>query len=90
MYRTLFSFKVFFIVYVCVPTCKYVHHVSACYRWKSEKFFKSPGCGVADTYEPTCGFWELNLGPLQKQSVLLTPEPTFYSHLVSFEKEFIL
>jgi hypothetical protein len=27
-----------------------------------------------DGYEPPCGCWELNLGPLEAQSVLLTTE----------------
>jgi hypothetical protein len=26
--------------------------------------------------EPSCGCWELNLGPLKEQSVLLTAEPS--------------
>jgi E3 ubiquitin-protein ligase NEDD4 len=37
---------------------------------------KSPGTGVTDSCELPCGFWELNLGPLEKQQVLLTAEPT--------------
>jgi hypothetical protein len=38
--------------------------------------------------EPPCGCWDLNSGPLEEQSVLLTTEPSlqpslmgFYSHL---------
>jgi hypothetical protein len=26
--------------------------------------------------EPPCGCWDLNSGPLEEQSVLLTPEPS--------------
>jgi hypothetical protein len=26
---------------------------------------------IADGYEPPCGYWELNSGPLEEQSVLL-------------------
>jgi hypothetical protein len=29
-----------------------------------------------DGCEPPCGFWDLNSGPLEKQSVLLTAEPS--------------
>ena len=29
-----------------------------------------------DDCEPSCGFWDLNLGPLEEQSVLLTAEPS--------------
>jgi hypothetical protein len=31
---------------------------------------------IADGCEPPCGCWELNSGPLEEQSVLLTPEPS--------------
>ena len=36
---------------------------------------RSPGTGVTDSCELPCGCWELNLGPLQEQHVLLTTEP---------------
>jgi hypothetical protein len=31
---------------------------------------------ITDGCEPPCGCWELNLGPLEEQSVLLTAEPS--------------
>jgi hypothetical protein len=31
---------------------------------------------VTNSYEPPSGCWELNLGPLEEQSVLLTIEPS--------------
>jgi hypothetical protein len=31
---------------------------------------------ITDGCEPPCGFWELNSGPLEEQSVLLTVEPS--------------
>jgi hypothetical protein len=31
---------------------------------------------VTDGCEPPCGYWELNSGPLEEQSVLLTAEPS--------------
>ena len=31
---------------------------------------------ITDGCEPPCGFWELNSGPLEEQSVLLTAEPS--------------
>jgi hypothetical protein len=31
---------------------------------------------ITDGYEPPCGYWELNSGPLEEQSVLLTTEPS--------------
>jgi hypothetical protein len=30
---------------------------------------------ITDGCEPQCGCWELNSGPLEEQSVLLTAEP---------------
>ena len=30
---------------------------------------------IADGCEPPCGCWELNPGPLEEQSLLLTSEP---------------
>ena len=35
-----------------------------------------PGTGVTDSCELSCGCWELNLGPLGKQPVLQTAEPS--------------
>jgi hypothetical protein len=31
-----------------------------------------PGTRIKDDYEPSCGFWESNPGPLKEQLVLLT------------------
>ena len=33
-------------------------------------------CSCTDGREPSCGYWELNSGPWEKQSVLLTAEPS--------------
>ena len=37
---------------------------------------RSLGTGVSDSCELPCGCWELNLGPLKEQLVLLTAEPS--------------
>ena len=34
-----------------------------------------PGTGVTDSFEPPCQCWELNLSPVEGQSVLLIDEP---------------
>jgi hypothetical protein len=34
----------------------------------------SPGTGVRDSCDLPCKCWELNLGPLEEQTVLLTTE----------------
>jgi hypothetical protein len=31
---------------------------------------------ITDGCEPPCGCWDLNSGPLEEQSVILTPEPS--------------
>jgi hypothetical protein len=31
---------------------------------------------ITDGFEPPCGCWELNSGPLEEQSVLLTTQPS--------------
>lgn len=37
---------------------------------------EAPGTGVTDTCVLTCESWGPDLGPLQKQQVLLTAEPS--------------
>ena len=40
---------------------------------------------IADGGEPPCDCWELNSGPLEEQSVLLTSEPSLQPPCVSFD-----
>jgi hypothetical protein len=48
---------------------------------------------ITDGCEPPCGCWELNSGPLEEQSVLLTTEPSslqpIFFYLKSKEVAFI-
>jgi hypothetical protein len=37
-----------------------------------------------DGCEPPCGCWDLNLGPLEEQSALLTTEPSRQPHVSTF------
>ena len=39
---------------------------------------------ITDGCEPPCGCWELDLGPLEEQSVLLTTEPSLQSQFQCF------
>ena len=39
---------------------------------------------ITDGYEPPCGCWELNSGPLEEQSVLLTTEPSLQPLCITF------
>ena len=73
-------FKIFlnfhFVRMAVLPTCKSVHHMYA------EKGIGSPGTGVTDSYELSCGCWELTLDPLEEQPELLTSEPSFQLSLL--------
>jgi hypothetical protein len=39
---------------------------------------------ITDGSEPPCGCWDLNSGPSEEQSVLLTTEPSLQSPFISF------
>lgn len=45
----------------------------------TEEGANSPGSGIINS----CGRWELNSGPLQEQTVLLTSEPSLHPYNVS-------
>jgi hypothetical protein len=45
---------------------------------------RAPGTGTTDNYELPCECWDLNLGPLGEQPVLLTTEPSLQSRVNSF------
>jgi E3 ubiquitin-protein ligase NEDD4 len=59
-----------------LPACMSVHHMHTWCLWRPEEGVGSPGIGVTDSCELPCGCWELNSGPLKKQPVLLTTEPS--------------
>jgi hypothetical protein len=46
----------------------------------SEEGIEAPGIGITNSYEPSCGCRELNLGPLQEQKC-----SQFQTHLSSFK-----
>lgn len=56
-------------MYVC--TIPYIH---AWWPQDSEEGLRFPRNGVMDVNEPACGSWDLNMGPVQTQQVLLTTE----------------
>jgi hypothetical protein len=45
---------------------------------------------IADGCEPPCGCWDLNSGPLEEQSVLLTTEPSLQSHKLFFNYKVVI
>jgi hypothetical protein len=44
----------------------------------------TPEEAITDVCEPPCGCWELNSGPSEEQSVLLTAEPSLQPHFGLF------
>ena len=52
-----------------------MHHMHAMHPGRSKKGVRSPGAGVTGGCESPCECWELNLGSLQEQQVLLPAEP---------------
>lgn len=57
-------------------TCMYVCVPQACtMNQKSEKGIRYPGTEVTDSCELPDGCWEVNLGPLPEQQLLLTAKP---------------
>ena len=60
---------------MCLSVCLNVYLVHFwCSLWLGNGT-GSPGIGVTDGCGSSCGLWEPNLGPLQKQQVLLITEP---------------
>jgi hypothetical protein len=58
----------------CCPSlcvCLFLIYFMCIYRYEGVRF---PGTRITDSWELLC--WELNLGPLEEQPVLLTTEPS--------------
>lgn len=64
---------------VCVWFCAHEHSA-----WRREEDSRFPGDGAA-----RCGCWTANLGPLNKQQVLLNTELSLASYLAIFCHEFL-
>lgn len=70
LFKKLFLLKVFFNYYFHVYgcfACMFVHHMHAVRMETRRGHQIPPGTGVADSQEPPCGCWELNLSPLEEQ-----------------------
>jgi hypothetical protein len=67
-------------MYVCMYVCSLMFclHVCLC------ECTGSSGMGVIGSCELSCGFWELNLGPLEEHLVLFL----MLSHFSSFSNDF--
>ena len=60
----------------CVPACLCTTSVPCSGGGQKEGGVGSPGTGIPDGCELSCGCWELNLGFLKAQPVLLPIEPS--------------
>ena len=58
-------------------TCMHVCALCAWCQGRAEEEIRS-GTGIMDGCDPSCGFWELNLSPLQEQHVLLAIDPSLH------------
>lgn len=56
--------KIFLCVWLFLPACVSVYRACASCPWKSEKALRCRGTVILNVCEPTCGCWELNIGPL--------------------------
>jgi hypothetical protein len=75
----VFSFLSQIVTYFMLYGCLSGHHMHVWCLQRSE----DPATGVANSCEPPCGCWELNLSPLKEQPVIVTAEPS-QPHLFLF------
>jgi hypothetical protein len=52
--------------------------------WLSSDTSEEALAPITDGCKPLCGGWELNSGPLEEQSVLLTAEPSLQTKSLDF------
>jgi hypothetical protein len=73
MYYLPYLLKNIYFIYMSYCSCLQTHQ-------------KRASDLITDGCEPPCGCWELNSGPLEEQSVLLTAKPSLQSPGYSFLK----
>lgn len=78
----VYTFKIFMCLHVFLPVC--ICTTDAWYPWRPEEGIRFPGTGVPDCCELLWVCWEVNLGPLQEQHLLLTTELSLQSFVSSF------
>lgn len=72
----------FYGMCVAVFSSAYVsmHHIHFWFLEKSEESVRSPVTGIGCSCELQCGHWKSNSGPLVREPVLLTTDPSFRPH----------
>jgi hypothetical protein len=71
---TFVQFITLFLFYLCISA------LSTCML----AYQKRASDPITDACEPACGCWELNSGPLEEQSVLLTTDVSLWSLYLLF------
>lgn len=61
-------------MYGYLSACVSEYHMHAWCLRKPEKGVRFPEAEVTEGYEMQCGYWDLNLRPLEEQRELLTAE----------------
>lgn len=84
--RVFLRFIFMSIGWLC-PHDMSVHHMHAWYLCKTEEGSGFPKTEISDSDELPCGLWELNLGPLQEQPMILTVELPLQPQMCCFFKE---
>jgi hypothetical protein len=71
-----------------LPACISECHLHTWSPWRPEKSIKSPELELTDGCELSCGCWEANLSPLEKQPALSVAEPSFQSPNLNYFSKF--
>lgn len=92
-HTSLINWKGYFFIFVYVYFYLYVCVCAQCAClvtiWVREDF-RSPGTGATDVCKSSCGCWELNLGSIREQQVLLTDGHLSSSSLSNFKIWFLI
>jgi hypothetical protein len=70
-------------IYICIYV--YVYHIHTWFPRRPEESIESPSTGALDSYDLPRGYRELNQGPWEEDSVVLTSEPSVQPHHFNFE-----
>jgi hypothetical protein len=72
LFVSFFFLNKIYLFILCIYHCSFQTHQ------------KRASDSIPDGCEPPCGCWELNSGPLEEQSVLLTTEPSLQTSFLVF------
>ena len=76
-------------MYECFACMYVLYHICAWYLWTSEEVIRSPETDVVGGCKSICWCWDLNLGPLKEQQVLLATEPALQTGILFLNKDLV-